>query len=87
MEHSVTYLGYIPLMPLLGATAAFGLARSGQLLVRSVTGMALGFAYFVVDNAALAMGNFGGYPVIVAAWAPFMLFALLGETVLVRTEE
>jgi lipopolysaccharide export system permease protein len=75
------------LMPLLGAIAAFGLARSGQLLIRSVIGMALGFAYFVIDNAALAMGNFGGYPPIVAAWAPFLLFALVGETVLVRTEE
>jgi Predicted permeases len=75
------------LMPLLGAVAAFGLARSGQLLVRAVIGMALGFAYFVFDNAALAMGNFGGYPPLVAAWAPFVLFALIGETVLVRTEE
>ena len=75
------------LMPLLGAIAAFGLARSGQLLIRAVIGMALGFAYFVIDNAALAMGNFGGYPPLVAAWAPFLLFALLGETVLVRTEE
>ena len=75
------------LMPLLGAIAAFGLARSGQLLVRSVIGMALGFAYFVIDNAALAIGNFGGYPPLVAAWAPFILFALIGETVLIRTEE
>lgn len=75
------------LMPLLGAVAAFGLARSGQLLVRAVIGMALGFAYFVLDNAALAMGNFGGYPPLVAAWAPFLLFALIGETVLIRTEE
>jgi len=75
------------LMPLLGAVAAFGLARSGQLLIRSVIGMALGFAYFVADNAALAMGNFGGYPPIVAAWAPFLLFALIGEAVLIRTEE
>ena len=75
------------LMPLLGAVAAFGLARSGQLLIRSVAGMALGFAYFVMDNAALAMGNFGGYPPFVAAWAPFVLFALVGETVLIRTEE
>lgn len=75
------------LMPLLGAVAAFGLARSGQLFIRAVIGMALGFAYFVVDNAALAMGNFGGYPPFLAAWAPFMLFALIGETVLVRTEE
>lgn len=75
------------LMPLLGAVAAFGLARSGQLLIRAVIGMALGFAYFVIDNAALAMGNFGGYPPVVAAWAPFLLFALIGETVLIRTEE
>jgi len=75
------------LMPLLGAVAAFGLARSGRLFVRAVIGMALGFAYFVVDNAALAMGNFGGYPPFLAAWAPFVLFLLIGETVLIRTEE
>lgn len=75
------------LMPLLGAVAAFGLARSGQLFVRAVIAMALGFAFFVVDNAALAMGNFGGYPPLLAAWAPFVLFALIGETVLIRTEE
>jgi lipopolysaccharide export system permease protein len=75
------------LMPLLGAVAAFGLARSGQLLIRAVVGMALGFAYFVFDNAALAMGNFGGYPPFIAAWAPFLLFLLIGETVLIRTEE
>lgn len=75
------------LMPLLGAVAGFGLARSGGLFVRAVIGMALGFAYFVVDNAALAMGNFGGYPPMLAAWAPFLLFLLIGETVLVRTEE
>jgi lipopolysaccharide export system permease protein len=75
------------LMPLLGSVAAFGLARSGQLFVRAVIGMALGFAYFVVDNAALAMGSFGGYPPFLAAWAPFFLFLLVGETVLIRTEE
>ena len=75
------------LMPLLGSIAAFGLARSGQLFVRAVIGMALGFAYFVVDNAALAMGSFGGYPPFLAAWAPFFLFLLVGETVLIRTEE
>ena len=75
------------LMPLLGAVAGFGLARSGHLLARAVIGMALGFAFFVVDNAALAMGGFGGYPPLLAAWAPFVLFFLIGETVLIRTEE
>lgn len=75
------------LMPLLGAVAAFGVARSGKLFVRAVIGMALGFAYFVADNFALAMGNIGAYPPILAAWAPFLLFLMVGEAVLVRTEE
>jgi lipopolysaccharide export system permease protein len=75
------------LMPLLAAVAAFGLARSGQLFLRAIAGMALGFAYFVADNFALAMGNLGAYPPLLAAWAPFALFLLIGETVLVRTEE
>ncbi|MGH6659000.1 MAG: LPS export ABC transporter permease LptG [Sphingomicrobium sp.] len=75
------------LMPLLAALAAFGLARSGQVLLRAAVGMALGFAYFVADNFSLAMGNAGAYPPLIAAWAPFLLFLLIGETVLVRTEE
>jgi lipopolysaccharide export system permease protein len=75
------------LMPLLAAIAAFGLARSGQLFLRAIVGMALGFAYFVADNFAIAMGNLGAYPPFLAAWAPFLLFLLIGETVLVRTEE
>jgi lipopolysaccharide export system permease protein len=75
------------LMPLLGAVAAFGLARSGKLFVRAVIGMALGFAYFVADNFMLAMGEFGAAPPWLAAWAPFLLFFLVGEAVLFRTEE
>ena len=75
------------LMPLLAAVAAFGLARSGQVLLRATVGMALGFAYFVADNFALALGNFGAYPPFLAAWGPFFLFLLIGETVLIRSEE
>ena len=75
------------LMPLLAAIAAFGLARSGQLFMRAVIGMSLGFAYFVADNFALAMGNLGAYPPFLAAWGPFLLFLLVGEAVLIRTEE
>lgn len=87
MWHKISGPLSTALMPLLGAVAAFGLARSGQLLIRAVIGMGLGFAYFVFDNAALAMGDFGGYAPFVAAWVPFLLFLLIGETVLVRTEE
>ncbi len=75
------------LMPLLAAVAAFGLARSGKVLLRAAVGMGLGFSFFVADNFALAMGNVGAYPPVVAAWAPFLLFLLVGETVLIRSEE
>ena len=75
------------LMPLLAATAAFGLARSGKVLLRATVGMALGFAYFVADNFSLALGNIGAYPPFLAAWAPFLLFLLIGELVLIRQEE
>ena len=75
------------LMPLLAAVAAFGLARSGQVLLRACVGMALGFAYFVADNFSLAMGTAGVYPPALAAWAPFFLFLLIGETVLIQSEE
>jgi lipopolysaccharide export system permease protein len=75
------------LMPLLAAVAAFGDARSGKLFVRAVIGMALGFAYFVADNFGLAMGDLGVYPPLLAAWGPFFLFLLIGEYVLVKTEE
>ncbi|MGE5564496.1 MAG: LPS export ABC transporter permease LptG [Bacillota bacterium] len=87
LAHKLSQPLSILLMPLLAAVAAFGLARSGQVLLRAVTGMALGFAYFVADNFSLAMGNAGAYPPVVAAWAPFFLFMLIGEAVLVRTEE
>jgi lipopolysaccharide export system permease protein len=75
------------LMPLLAATAAFGLARSGRVLLRATVGMALGFAYFVADNFSVALGNYGAYPPFLAAWAPFLLFLLIGEFVLIRQEE
>ncbi|MEY2927803.1 MAG: hypothetical protein RL367_2280 [Pseudomonadota bacterium] len=75
------------LMPLLGAVAAFGIARSGKLFIRAVIAMGLGFAYFVADKFGLAMGNLGAYPPLLAAWGPFFLFLLIGEAVLVNTEE
>lgn len=75
------------LMPLLGAVAGFGIARSGRLFVRAAIGMGLGFAYFVGDNFGLAMGSLGAYPPLLAAWGPFFLFLLIGEMVLIQTEE
>jgi len=85
--HKISGPFSIVLMPLLAGLAAFGLARSGQVLVRAAIGMALGFTYFLVDNLSLALGNVGAYPPVLAAWAPFLLFLFIGEMVLVRSEE
>ena len=87
MWHKIAAPVSTMLMPLLAAIAAFGLARSGQVLLRATVGMALGFTYFVVDNFSLSMGNVGIYPPFLAAWAPVLLFFLIGETVLIRSEE
>ncbi len=87
LHHKISGPLSVVLMPLLGAVAAFGIARSGKLFIRAVIGLALGFTYFVTDNALLAMGQFGAIPAVLAAWAPFLLFFLLGESVLLRSEE
>lgn len=87
LYHKVTGPLAAALMPLLGAVAAFGLARSGKLFLRAVGGLALGFAFFVADNFAMAMGDFGSLPPIAAACAPFLLFLMVGEAVLMRSEE
>tara|TARA_R110002096_G_scaffold409077_1_gene608347 strand:- start:500 stop:1663 length:1164 start_codon:yes stop_codon:yes gene_type:complete len=75
------------LMPLLAAVAAFGVHRAGSLAIRLVFGMALGFSFFVADNFMLAMGEFGVAPPLLASWAPFLLFLLVGYSVLFHTEE
>ncbi len=75
------------IMPLLAAFAAFGVVRGGKLFFRAAAAMALGFAFFIVDNLMLAMGQFGRVPPSVAAWTPLALFLALGLLVVVFTEE
>ena len=85
--HKISGPFSVVLMPLLAGLAAFGLARSGHVLIRAAIGMALGFTYFLVDNLSLALGNVGAYPPALAAWAPFLLFLFIGEMILIRSEE
>lgn len=87
LNHKISEPLSAALMPLLASVAAFGVARSGGLFIRAVIGLALGFAFFVADNFAMAMADFGTYPPWAAAWAPFLLFFLVGESVLFRSEE
>jgi len=87
LHHKVASPIATVIMPLLASFAAFGVVRGGMLFARTAAAMGLGFAFFVVDNLMLAMGQFGRIPPSVAAWAPLMLFLVLGLLVVVYTEE
>lgn len=73
-------------MPLLGAIAGFGIHRQGVMLVRAVTGSALGFGFFVAENLALALGKLGVLPAIIGAFFPFALFMVVGFSILLAME-
>lgn len=73
-------------MPLLGAIAGFGVARQGTQLVRAVTGAALGFGYFVLENLMIALGKLGAIPAVFGAFFPFLLFMVVGFAILLAME-
>jgi lipopolysaccharide export system permease protein len=68
----------LALMPLLAAIAAFAHHRQGSSVVTIVWGITIGFAFVVIDNIVLAMGQFGSLPPALAAWLPIALFGTLG---------
>jgi lipopolysaccharide export system permease protein len=72
------------LMPLIGAMAGFGLPRVGGVWKRVAIGGLLGFSYFVADSLTFAMGMAGNLPPVLAVFAPFTVFGLIGLGVLFR---
>ena len=75
------------LMPLLAGLAAFGLHRSGNLLIRILITLLIGFSFFVINNLFIALGQYGAVPPIIAAWLPLLLFGLAGISFILQTEE
>lgn len=73
-------------MPLLGAIAGFGIHRQGVLLLRAITGSAIGFTYFVAENLALAFGKLGILPAIIGAFFPLALFLVVGFAIVLAME-
>ena len=50
------------------------------------TGIGVGFTYFVADGLAVAMGEAGKLPPVIAAWSPGLIFAALGGFVVLQVE-
>ena len=74
------------IMPLMAAVAGFGFQRGGGTLLRVIIGMALGFSYFIAENFMLVMGDMGVAPALLASFAPFAFFLVVGYYVLFAVE-
>ena len=74
------------LMPLLAAIAGFSKGRNDHLALRIAAGLALGFGYFVAESLSMALGRSGTIPPFLGAWLPWVIFLLMGEYILVRSE-
>jgi lipopolysaccharide export system permease protein len=76
-----------PLLMILLAAPAANLTRRQSGMAGSLGyGIAAGFAYFVADGIALAFGEAGKLPPLVAAWSPGVIFAAVGAYVLLQVE-
>lgn len=72
----------VPLASLLMIVIAVPLSqrfqRHGGAVATLALGIALGFCFFVFDGFALAVGEAGLVPPLVAVWAPTLAFAAMG---------
>jgi len=64
--------------------AGFGLPRVSGVWKRVAIGGLIGFSYFVADSLTLAMGMAGSLPPALAVFAPFIVFGLIGLSLLFR---
>jgi lipopolysaccharide export system permease protein len=74
------------MMMLLAAPVAQSMRRQGGMVRGLSVGVVLGFLFFVTDGFVLTLGEAGALPPVLAAWAPTLLFGIVGATVLVRME-
>jgi len=74
------------LMILLPIPLAHRFQRHRGILSMLVMGIALGFCFFIFDGFALAMGEAGLLPPILAAWVPTAVLALVAQGMMYQIE-
>lgn len=74
-------------MTVLAASFCLRLSRLGDLALLAVSGIALGFAVFFLNQFCGALGSNGVVPIALAAWATPLLALLGGCTLLAWTED
>ena len=75
------------LMLLIAAPVAQTIRRHGSGSLALVTGISIGFSYFIIDGLVLTLGEGGVLPGFLAAWVPTLIFASVGGAILVHREQ
>lgn len=86
LQQRLTLLLKPLLMILLAAPAANITRRQAGMAGTLGYGIAAGFAFFVADGLALAFGEAGKLPPMIAAWAPGAIFAAFGGYIVLQVE-
>jgi lipopolysaccharide export system permease protein len=74
-------------MLLLAAVFSLRHTRKGQAGWYMVAGIVVGFFYYFSTNLIYALGQSGGLPVMLAAWAPSLIVVMLGAAALLHLED
>lgn len=75
-----------PLVLCLAFALGQGWRRTGELTRLTLSGLAIGFAFFILDGASVALGEVGFLPPYLAAWAPPLLLASIVAHLLLKPE-
>src|SRR5690606_31857414 len=75
-----------PLLLCLAFALGQGWRRTGELTRLMLTGLALGFGFFIVNGISIALGEVGFLPPLLAAWAPPLLLASVVAHLLLKPE-
>jgi lipopolysaccharide export system permease protein len=67
-----------PLMVLLAVPFALKKHISGGVALSFVMAMLIGFGYWVLISFCISLGHSGGLPAWLAAWAPNLIFTMIG---------
>ena len=74
-------------MVLIAATFSLRLTRRGGTGLLILVGLFAGFLLYFLTDIVLALGMSASIPVVLAAWAPSGVFALLGLAMLLHLED
>jgi lipopolysaccharide export system permease protein len=74
-------------MVLLAAAFSLRHVRHGGTLTLVATGVAAGFALFILNKLVIMLGMSGTLPVVLAAWAPTGIAWMLGAAALLHLED